>query len=116
LSSFNVPEQPHTDRPPPGAVLSQTVGAQEKRKLKARLANAQGVWSGFAMFGLIGWSIATPTLLGALLGLWLDKRRPGSHSWTLSLLVVGLCIGCANAWHWVAKEDKAIRTSQGHDE
>jgi hypothetical protein len=26
------------------------------------------------------------------------------------LLVAGLCIGCANAWHWVAQEDRAMRT------
>jgi ATP synthase protein I len=24
------------------------------------------------------------------------------------LLVAGLCIGCANAWHWVAQQDKAM--------
>ena len=41
--------------------------------------------------------------------LWLDRRHPGRHSWTLALLFAGLCIGCVNAWHWVAKEDKAMR-------
>jgi ATP synthase protein I len=46
------------------------------------------------------------------LGLWLDSRHPGSHSWTLALLVAGLAIGCLNAWHWVAKEDKAMRDEQ----
>jgi ATP synthase protein I len=28
------------------------------------------------------------------------------------LLVIGLIIGCLNAWHWVAKEDKAMREEQ----
>jgi len=23
--------------------------------------------------------------------------------------VVGLAVGCLNAWHWVAKEEKAMR-------
>ena len=33
------------------------------------------------------------------------------------LLVAGLTIGCLNAWHWVAKEDKAMREEQDdHDE
>jgi ATP synthase protein I len=27
----------------------------------------------------------------------------------LVLLVAGLVIGCINAWHWVDKEDKAMR-------
>ena len=29
------------------------------------------------MMGLIGWSVAVPTLLGAALGLWLDKNHRG---------------------------------------
>jgi ATP synthase protein I len=84
------------------------VGAEEARKLKARRNPAQ-VWFGLGMMGLIGWSVVIPTLLGAALGVWLDKRHPGVHSWTLALLVAGLVIGCLNAWHWVAKEDKAMQ-------
>ena len=86
------------------------VGAKAARKLKAR-KSTQGVWFGLGMMGLIGWSVVVPTLLGAALGIWLDAHYPGSHSWTLALLVAGLCLGCLNAWHWVAKEDKAM-----HDE
>ena len=33
-------------------------------------------------------------------------------AWTLALLVAGLLIGCWNAWHWVAKEEKAMREEQ----
>jgi ATP synthase protein I len=69
------------------------------------------------MMGLVGWSVAVPTVLGAAFGIWLDKRHPGSHSWTLALLVAGLAIGCLNAWIWIAKEDKAMREEQeDHDE
>ena len=88
------------------------VGAKAARKLKARRHAAQGVWFGLGMMGLIGWSVVVPTLLGAALGAWLDTRYPGVHSWTLTLLIIGLIVGCANAWHWVAKEDKAIRDEQ----
>ena len=45
------------------------------------------------MMGLIGWSVVVPTLLGAALGIWLDNRHPGTHSWTLMLLVIGLAYG-----------------------
>jgi ATP synthase protein I len=90
---------------------SRKVGTQEARKLKTRRRGATGVWSGFGMFGLIGWSVSVPTLLGALLGTWLDKRRPGAHSWTLSLLIAGLCVGCINAWYWVSKEEAEIHAS-----
>ena len=88
------------------------VSAKAVRKLKARRDATQGVWFGLGMMGLVGWSVVVPTLLGAALGLWLDKQHPGTHSWTLALLVAGLAIGCLNAWHWVAKEDKAMREEQ----
>ncbi len=89
--------------------LARQVGAKAVRKLKARRNPVPGVWSGLGMMGLIGWSVVVPTLLGAALGLWLDKHHPGTRSWTLALLIAGLVIGCLNAWHWVAREDKAIR-------
>ena len=92
--------------------FSREVGAKAARKLKARRNSAQGVWLGLGMMGLIGWSVVVPTLLGAALGLWLDKHHPGKHVWTLALLVAGLVIGCLNAWNWVAKEDKAMREEQ----
>jgi ATP synthase protein I len=42
----------------------------------------------------------------------LDRHYPGKHAWTLALLVAGLAIGCLNAWHWIAKEDKEMRDQQ----
>ena len=74
------------------------------------------VWSGLGMMGLIGWSIAIPTVLGAGLGIWLDDLYPGGRSWTLALLVVGLCLGCFNAWHWVDKEDKDIHQHEDNND
>jgi ATP synthase protein I len=89
--------------------FSREVGAKAARKLKAQRHSTPGVWSGLGMMGLIGWSVVVPTLLGAALGIWLDKQHAGKHSWTLALLIVGLAIGCLNAWLWVAKEDQAMR-------
>jgi ATP synthase protein I len=91
-----------------GTAFSREIGARAARKLKARNSTL-GVWFGLGMMGLIGWSVVVPTLLGAWLGIWLDNRHPGNHSWALMLLVIGLVIGCLNAWHWVAKEDKEMR-------
>jgi ATP synthase protein I len=99
-----------------GPAFAGQVGAKATRKLKARRNPAPGVWFGLGMMGLIGWSVVVPTLLGAALGIWLDKHHPGKHSWTLALLVAGLALGCLNAWHWVAKEDKATREEQEDDD
>lgn len=96
--------------------LAGQIGAKATRKLRAR-RSTRGVWFGLGMMGLVGWSVAIPTLLGAALGLWLDKHQPGGRSWTLALLVAGLTIGCLNAWFWVSKEDVAMRDeSEANDE
>jgi ATP synthase protein I len=105
------PEKPADPR----STLAAQIGAKAARKLKAR-RSTQGVWFGLGMMGLIGWSVVVPTLLGAALGLWLDARHPGAHSWTLALLVAGLVVGCANAWYWVAQQDKAMRDDPEDDD
>jgi ATP synthase protein I len=94
--------------------FAEEIGAKATRKIKAR-KSTQGVWFGLGMMGLVGWSVVVPTLLGAALGIWLDKHHPGKHPWTLALLVVGLTVGCSNAWYWVAKEEKAMQDETEDD-
>lgn len=103
-------EQKHTLENAP--TFAAEIGAKATRKRKARRHAAQGIGFGLGMMGIIGWSVAVPTLLGAALGLWLDTQYAGVHPWTLALLVAGLMIGCLNAWHWVASEDRAMREEQ----
>ena len=109
-------EKFENERAPGGTAFSREVGAKATRKLKARRNSKQGVWFGLGMMGLIGWSVVVPTLLGAALGIWLDNRHLGKHSWTLALLVAGLVVGCLNAWRWVSKEDEEMSAEQNNDE
>lgn len=87
-----------------GAKLGQTVGHKAGRKLAARRDRRHNVWFGLGMFGLVGWSVAVPAVVGALIGLWVDRHFPGRPSWTLTLLIIGVVVGCINAWHWVRRE------------
>jgi ATP synthase protein I len=88
--------------------FARQVAVKAARKSKAQRAGTKTIWFGLGMSGLIGWSVAIPTLAGALLGVWWDKHHPGPHSWTLALLVAGLSLGCANAWFWVSRQDQAM--------
>lgn len=108
-------DEPQDDLPKPAPSLSDEVGAKAARKIKARRRGAPGVWFGLGMMGLIGWSVAVPTLLGAALGTWLDQHYPGKHAWTLALMMAGLAVGCFNAWHWVSKENKEMGEDQDND-
>lgn len=84
--------------------VEKEVGLKAERKLKARRENVRGVWFGVGMFGLVGWSVAVPTILGIALGLWLDSELEGHISWTLSFLFIGVALGCLNAWYWIKRE------------
>ena len=86
--------------------LADTVEKKEGRKIEARKKKDRGVWFGLGMFGLVGWSVAIPTLIGIALGVWIDKAFTGPYSWTLMGLIIGVIVGCLNAWYWVNRESR----------
>jgi ATP synthase protein I len=99
--------------------FSERIGQKAARKRRARRADDERVWFGLGLFGLVGWSVAVPTLLGLALGIWIDTRWPGQISWTLTLMMAGLILGCLNAWFWVEQERREIiqrRTREDEDE
>lgn len=93
------PEQPE-DRYP------REVRDKEQRKLRARGREERSVWFWLGMFGLVGWTIAIPTVAGIAIGLWMDRTWAGPPSWTLTMMFIGLAIGCLGAWYWVRKESR----------
>lgn len=88
--------------------FDREVGCRETRKLRARREEDRTLWFGLGMFGLVGWSVAIPTLLGVALGAWIDMTWPGRFSWTLALLLAGAVLGASNAWYWVSQEQAAM--------
>ena len=93
--------------------VAETLRREVARKRRSRQRTERGLWFGLGTFGLVGWSVAVPTLAGLAAGIWLDGRLGGPFSWTLALLVAGVCIGCANAWYWVAKESQRAIDDSG---
>lgn len=79
------------------------VGKQADRRQKGR---TQGVWQGLASVGTVGWMIALPTVGGALLGRWIDGHYRTGIFWTLSLLTLGLMVGCVATWRTMNRELK----------
>lgn len=74
------------------------------RKKTARDHPGPSPLRGFGTFGMIGWSVAVPTVGGALLGLWLDRIAPQNFPWTIALILGGLAVGVMIAWAWIEKE------------
>lgn len=90
----------------PRHALERKVAQKQEQKIRARRAPDRSAWFGLGMFGLVGWSVAVPALVGVAIGLWVDSRLPSRFSWTVMLLVIGVAIGCLNAWWWVQRESR----------
>jgi ATP synthase protein I len=95
-------------QPAQRAEFERQVAVKRRRKLRALRHRQHNLWFGFGMFGLVGWSVAVPAVALTALGVWLDRRFEEPRSWTLMLLLLGIVLGCLNAWHWVSKERKEI--------
>ena len=94
-----------TDRTPePARKLGEQLARRAARRERAQREGSRSLWLSLGMMGLVGWSVAVPTLAGVGVGWWIDHAWPGRVSWTLTLLLVGLVAGCINAWHWVRRE------------
>jgi ATP synthase protein I len=80
------------------------VRRQKERIEQGRREKGQSFWKYVGLIGVVGWGVAVPTAVGVLLGLWIDRRYDTGSRWTLILLVLGLCMGCLNAWRMITKE------------
>ncbi|MCD6560639.1 MAG: AtpZ/AtpI family protein [Deltaproteobacteria bacterium] len=58
------------------------------------------------MFGLVGRSVSIPVLIGIAIGVWIDTKWPSPYSWTLMFLIIGVILGCLNAWLRVKRESR----------
>ncbi len=88
--------------------FAREIARKEHRRLRGRRKKHKSLWFGFGYFGIVGWLVMIPTLLGLLLGIYLDRMFPGNISWTVTFLIVGLVIGCLNAWLWITREQHRI--------
>ena len=75
-----------------------------ERMQRARKQPRASPLRGLGAFGMIGWSVAVPTVAGAFLGLWLNRVAPQSFSWPIALILGGIVVGAMIAWNWIDKE------------
>jgi len=89
----------------PDERMIREVGAKQERMIRAR-DEKNNLWSSIAVFGSVGWSVAIPTVLGVVIGIWIDSRWHSRFSWAVMLLVGGLVLGCVNAWMQISRGQK----------
>lgn len=82
----------------------EDIARQAKRMKSRRDHPGASPLRGIGTFGMIGWSIAVPTVGGAFLGLWLDRVAPQAFSWTIALILGGVVVGAFIVAAWINKE------------
>jgi len=88
--------------------FAQKVAQKETLRIRGLKHKDETVWFGLGMFGIVGWAVAIPTLIGIALGLWIDRTWPSQYSWALMLLIAGVVIGSINATYWIKKVRSSI--------
>ena len=88
--------------------FSEKIQEIERRKLRSRSRTKRSTWLGLSVMGVIGWSIVLPALVCTAIGIWLDRVLPQGFSWTLTMMVGGIMLGCLLAYRWVEEENKEI--------
>jgi ATP synthase protein I len=80
--------------------LLEKIKKESAKKIRSKKEGNE-IMFGLGSFGIVGWSIAIPTILGIAGGAYLDRNYPQGFSWTLTLLFSGVILGSFNAWYWV---------------
>ncbi len=80
------------------------VHAVRREVERARRGRDLSFWQGLSLVGAVGWVVALPAVVGALLGHWIDVELATGLFWSLSLLTLGLAMGCVAAWRRVLRD------------
>jgi len=84
--------------------MQRAVRLREERRKQWNKEGERSLWQNLSMVGALGWLIVTPTLLGVLLGRWLDGTFGTGIFYTGTLIFLGIAAGCYLAWQRVNKE------------
>jgi ATP synthase protein I len=84
--------------------LRKAVRLRDERSQRWKKEGERSLWQNLSMVGALGWLIVTPTLLGVLLGRWLDSHFEKGIFFSGTLIFLGVAIGCYLAWQRVSKE------------
>jgi ATP synthase protein I len=84
--------------------MRAAVRLRQERQDEWRRSGERPLWRNLSMIGALGWLIVTPTLLGVLIGRWLDVRFGSGIFWSGTLIMLGATFGGYLAWQRISKE------------
>lgn len=93
-----------SSRGPPDDRGDRFVREVQRQVERARQEQGLSFWQGLALVGAVGWTVALPAVAAALIGRWLDAELTTGPFWGLSLLSLGVTLGCIAAWRRVRRD------------
>jgi ATP synthase protein I len=84
--------------------MREAVRRREKQSDAWQSTGERPLWRNLSMVGALGWLIVIPTLLGILIGHWLDMRFGTGIFWSGALIMLGTAFGFYLAWQRITKE------------
>jgi ATP synthase protein I len=84
--------------------MQKAVRLRDQRRKQWKKEGERSLWQNLSMIGALGWLIVTPTLLGVLIGRWLDGVFETGIFFSGALVFLGITMGCYLAWQRVSKE------------
>ncbi len=101
--------KPPSEPDPTADALSRAAREALQRKRRAELEPEPSLGSRLAQIGILGWTIVLPTLLGLVVGHWLDRHFATRVFFSAPLLMVGAAIGLWSAWKWMHRQTRQDR-------
>jgi ATP synthase protein I len=89
--------EPEAEKPD---AMHQSVVRTGERRERWRRDEPRALMVALSVTG-IGWTIVVPTVLGFIVGRWLDQRLHTGIVLAAGLGTLGLALGCVSAWRWV---------------
>jgi len=94
---------PDTDR------MARAARQAVQRERRSQEEPEPSLGARLGQIGILGWTIVVPTLLGLVLGHWLDRYFNTGVFFSAPLLMAGAAIGLWSAWKWMHRQTRRDR-------
>ena len=93
-----------SDKGGDGNHMREAVRLREERSRRWAEEGERPLWKNLSMVGALGWLIVVPTLLGVLVGRWLDNTFGTGILFTGAMIFIGVALGGSLAWRRITSE------------
>jgi len=98
-----------TDKNSDAGRMARAARQAVERERQAKEEPEPSLGSRLGQIGILGWTIVVPTLLGLVIGHWLDRHFHTGVFFSAPLLMVGAAVGLWSAWKWMHRQTRRDR-------